>query len=234
MRAPLIYFFPGRKDLAPEWTERFSNNGTIQPGAYGPPEFDKTTRGLAAAPFQDKHIELSVENQNWHDLGEGVWLGIDKETFTPEAFQKLVKPKGEPVFLADGNPWIIPCCNADHSPDLPVSQKLTPVKLDKGGMPQLEMVNTLYSEYSDLAQFMEVLEKDFINSIIAEKNDELIINDLDMQIAITKALSINYNVDIRELSYAGVFGEEIYLDCLKQMLNYDEFLNHIKETLQNV
>tara|TARA_Y100000310_G_scaffold129229_1_gene128403 strand:+ start:2066 stop:2770 length:705 start_codon:yes stop_codon:yes gene_type:complete len=233
MRAPLLYFFPNRADLPKEWHYRFKNSCTQQPGGYGPPKYNKQSRGFAATPFKDVQIIFDESLQNWTEIEPGVWLGIDKDYFSPTAFQKLAKPVGEPVYMADGRAWIIPCCNVDHEPDLPISQRLTPVKLDGDGMPQLRLKNTLYDEYADLGRFLKLFEDDILQNIIFEGKDSFSMGDLDIQIAITKALSINYAIDIRELSIAGVFGEEIYLAALNQMLNFDAFINDLKEKLKD-
>lgn len=233
MRPPILYFFPKMMDLPIEWRDKFKGKRySTANQIYGPPDFNKSTRGFCATPF-DCAIDINKDLQDWEQINEDVWLGIDKFDFHPDAFIRE-EVSGTPVLLGDGNQWLLPSCRVGYEPDLPTHQKLEYVE-ETTGMKQFEMKTTIYSEYAVLNQFMNIFVEGLFESIFdIEMNQAVTVDDTDIMQAIATAISFNYDIDFIELSRAGVFSESTYLTALKTMMNYDMWFSETLEKLKNV
>lgn len=211
--APLLYWFPGRLDPAPEYAARFRDDAGNERGGFsrnsdGP---EKDTRGCLASPMHDVIVVYRPTVQRWDRIAPGVWLGCTRDA-TPDLFARSRQYNGYPCTLGDGHTWTIPVANPMAALcSLPAHDVLT----DGTWQRRLDEAYTALSERAaDLAAQVRA-------AVLDGKAEGIELPDGDLRQIMADCLALNYDLTLPEMSVLRLFSPAVYWPVVAALIDWE-------------
>jgi len=165
---------------------------------------------LCAWPFYMKATEVPVvtinkDAQGWVDVGDGIWLGFEKEAMpTPAELQSQDLVPGHKVTMNDGNQWHIPCARrVNGTTYLPQVMQMSP---------DGQVTYKVKAEYRQLVKDAETVWDGLIEQWDAapQGSDERVTLNMTLDDAMLyrigiNALRVNYRVGLHEINLLELF-----------------------------
>ncbi len=226
IQAVICYWFPGSRKVPDGWlwrfrdargNERFTAGGADSKG----PVEDK--RGLIISPCQADICQYLPQVQRWDEVGPGAWIGVHLQT-DPAALLRTDNHGGRMVAMGDGRQWLLPVVNPLAARcSLPVWERLLP-----GGKWKREVQDRYRALADDAADFAQ----DVMQQVIADGKGAFAADDDRMRDLIGRALALNYDLTLQEMSALRLFAPDCYWPALQVIVDWDECMRIVARQME--
>lgn len=231
MQAPILYFVPGASTLPDLLAARFVDEAgkprsSIARNSNGP---GTEKRGLLASPFAGVACVFDPTAQRWDRFGEysiGARRDAKPSEFAREHVRAGVGRLGKPVRMADGNDWIVPIAN----PFVRTCSLPTYSKLAEDGV---SWVRELTERHAALGETVGALAAQMRDGVLRGV-EKISIDDDELRLVVARALAVNYDVTIPELSALRVFSDEAVQAAIAVVVDWDETLRALSAELRDM
>lgn len=211
--APLMYWFPGRLDPAPEYAARFrdaagSERGCFSRQSEGP---EAALRGCLASPMHDVYVVYQPGVQRWDRLVAGVWLGARKDA-TPQQFARPRQFTGYRRLLGDGNDWIIPIAN-------PFARLC--------GLPAHDVLRDgawtreIAEQYLALSERATAMACQVRIAVLEGRAEGIDMPDGELRQLMADVVALNYDLTLAEMSVLRLFDPSVYWPVVSALIDWD-------------
>lgn len=178
---------------------------------------------VCAWPFYMKAIDVkpltfNMQQQEWLDVGEGIWLGWERSKMpTPSELQRKKTVPGHMVKMNDGQEWLVPCARTvQGTTNLPQVMKLD----DEGNVDYTvkKQYKQLFSDAQQIWDGMIEPWKELPTVLDAEVSISVTLSDPVLYRIGLASLSVNYRVGLHEVNALELFDTEGSLLSLAKAL----------------